>query len=48
MTCWQISVPLLLMGLGLPFLFVPITSLTLASVEEQEAAGAARLQRVAQ
>ena len=43
MTFWQISGPLLLMGLGLPFFFVPITSLALASVEEHEVAGAAGL-----
>lgn len=43
MTFWQISGPLLAMGLGLPFFFVPITSLALASVEEREVAGAAGL-----
>jgi DHA2 family multidrug resistance protein len=43
MTFWQISGPLLAMGLGLPFFFVPITSLALASVEEHEVAGAAGL-----
>lgn len=32
-----------MMGLGLPFFFVPITSLALASVEEHEVAGAAGL-----
>ena len=26
MTFWQISIPLMLMGLGLPFFFVPITA----------------------
>lgn len=44
MSYWQISMPLLLMGLGLPFYFVPVTSLTLASVEEHETASAAGLQ----
>jgi MFS transporter, DHA2 family, multidrug resistance protein len=43
MTFWQISGPLLAMGLGLPFFFVPITTLALASVEEREVAGAAGL-----
>jgi MFS transporter, DHA2 family, multidrug resistance protein len=43
MTFWQISRPLLMMGLGLPFFFVPITTLALASVEESEVPGAAGL-----
>jgi len=43
MTFWQISGPLLAMGLGLPFFFVPITTLALASVDEHEVAGAAGL-----
>jgi len=43
MTFWQISGPLLMMGLGLPFFFVPVTTLALASVEEHEVAGAAGL-----
>ena len=43
MTFWQISRPLLFMGLGLPFFFVPITALALASVDEREVAGAAGL-----
>ena len=43
MTFWQISRPLLMMGLGLPFFFVPITTLALASVEEHETASAAGL-----
>jgi len=43
MTFWQISGPLLAMGLGLPFFFVPITTLALASVEEHETASAAGL-----
>ncbi|HYM35467.1 MAG TPA: DHA2 family efflux MFS transporter permease subunit [Steroidobacteraceae bacterium] len=41
MTYWQISIPLLLMGLGLPFFFVPLTALGLGSVEESETASAA-------
>jgi MFS transporter, DHA2 family, multidrug resistance protein len=43
MTYWQISVPLLLLGLGLPFFFVPLTALALGSVEEHETASAAGL-----
>jgi DHA2 family multidrug resistance protein len=43
MSFWQISGPLLAMGLGLPFFFVPVTTLALASVEEHEMAGAAGL-----
>ncbi|HXC58407.1 MAG TPA: DHA2 family efflux MFS transporter permease subunit, partial [Steroidobacteraceae bacterium] len=43
MTYWQISGPLLLMGLGLPFFFVPVTTIALASVEEHETASAAGL-----
>jgi len=40
---WDISAPLLLTGLGLPFFFVPITALALGSVEEHETASAAGL-----
>lgn len=43
MTYWQISLPLLLMGIGLPFFFVPITALALGSVEPREMASAAGL-----
>ena len=43
-TYWQISLPLLLMGLGMPFFFVPLTALSLGSVEPQEMASAAGLQ----
>ena len=41
MTFWQVSVPLMLMGLGLPFFFLPITAHALASVDESETASAA-------
>jgi DHA2 family multidrug resistance protein len=41
---WQIAVPLIVMGVGLPFFFVPVTALSLASVEEHEVASAAGLQ----
>jgi DHA2 family multidrug resistance protein len=44
MTYWQIARPLVLMGLGLPFFFVPLTALALGSVEERETASAAGLQ----
>jgi len=43
MSFWQISGPLLAMGLGLPFFFVPVTTIALASVEEHETAAAAGL-----
>lgn len=43
MTYWQTSMPLLFMGLGLPFFFVPITALALGSVEPHETASAAGL-----
>ena len=41
MTFWQVSVPLMLLGLGLPFFFLPITAHALASVDESETASAA-------
>jgi len=44
MTYWQIAVPLIAMGLGLPFFFVPLTTLALGSVEEHEMAAGAGLQ----
>ena len=40
---WAIGLPLLLMGPGLPFFFVPLTSLALSSVDEPETASAAGL-----
>jgi DHA2 family multidrug resistance protein len=43
-TYWQIATPLILMGFGLPFFFVPLTALSLGSVEEHETASAAGLQ----
>jgi DHA2 family multidrug resistance protein len=43
MTYWQISYPLMLMGLGLPLFFVPVTALALGNVEEREMASAAGL-----
>lgn len=44
MSYWQIAVPLIIMGFGLPFFFVPLTALALGSVEEHETASAAGLQ----
>lgn len=43
MDYWQISRPLMLLGLGLPFFFIPLTGLALASVDEHETASAAGL-----
>ncbi|WP_263770294.1 DHA2 family efflux MFS transporter permease subunit [Propionivibrio soli] len=43
MDYWSVSQPLMLMGLGLPFFFVPLTGLALASVEPDETASAAGL-----
>ena len=40
---WWIVGPILLMGLGLPFFFIPLTGLALASVDEPETASAAGL-----
>jgi DHA2 family multidrug resistance protein len=44
MTYWQIALPLLAMGVGLPFFFVPVTALALGSVEPGEVASGAGLQ----
>ena len=43
MTNFQIGWPLLLMGIGLPLFFVPLTGLALSSVNEAETASAAGL-----
>jgi DHA2 family multidrug resistance protein len=43
MSYWDVSYPLMLMGLGLPFFFIPLTGLALASVDERETASAAGL-----
>jgi len=43
-TYWQIAVPLILMGIGLPLFFVPLTALALGSVDEAETASGAGLQ----
>jgi DHA2 family multidrug resistance protein len=43
-TYWQIALPMVLMGVGLPLFFVPLTALGLGSVDEKETASAAGLQ----
>ena len=43
-TYWQIAMPLILMGIGLPLFFVPLTALALGSVDESETAAGAGLQ----
>lgn len=43
MTHWQISLPMLLQGIGMPFFFIPSTALALSSVNEDETASAAGL-----
>ncbi|WP_175154064.1 DHA2 family efflux MFS transporter permease subunit, partial [Paraburkholderia ultramafica] len=43
MDFWQVALPLLLQGVGLPFFFVPTTSIGLSSVDEPETASAAGL-----
>ncbi len=43
-TYWQIARPLMMMGLGLPLFFVPLTTLSLGSVNPSEMASAAGLQ----
>ena len=40
---WDVSIPLMVMGLGMPLFFVPTTGLALASVEEREMDSAAGL-----
>ena len=40
---WDVSFPIMLMGLGLPFFFIPLTGLALASVDEHETASGAGL-----
>jgi len=42
-TYWQIALPLLIIGVGMPFFFVPLTSVALASVDEEETNSAAGL-----
>jgi DHA2 family multidrug resistance protein len=40
---WDISIPLIFLGFGLPFFFIPTTGLALASVDEKEMDSAAGL-----
>ena len=40
---WDVSQPIMLMGLGLPFFFIPLTGLAMASVDEHEMASGAGL-----
>lgn len=43
MSFWDVAVPLMIMGFGLPLFFVPTTGLALASVDEHEMDSAAGL-----
>lgn len=43
MSYWDISWPLMLMGLGMPFFFIPSTAVALSSVNEEETNSAAGL-----
>ncbi|MBV8636073.1 MAG: DHA2 family efflux MFS transporter permease subunit [Burkholderiaceae bacterium] len=43
MDFWTICIPLLVMGVGMPMYYVPITGLAMGSVEERETASAAGL-----
>ena len=43
MAFWDISIPLIFLGFGLPFFFIPTTGLALASVDEKEMDSAAGL-----
>lgn len=43
MTYWQVALPLLIMGIGMPFFFVPLTGQALGCVDERETASAAGL-----
>ena len=40
-TFWQISLPLLIQGIGMPFFFIPLTGMALSSVDPEETANAA-------
>ncbi len=43
MTSWQVAWPMLMQGIGMPFFFIPLTNIALASVNEDETASAAGL-----
>jgi DHA2 family multidrug resistance protein len=47
MTFINVMIPLLLMGIGMPFFFVPLSGLALSSVDPDEMAGAAGLMNFA-
>lgn len=42
-TFWQLAGPILVQGIGMPFFFIPLTSIALGSVEPRETASAAGL-----
>lgn len=44
MTYWQISFPLIFMGIGIPFFFVPLLGVAMGAVDEHEIASASGLQ----
>ena len=43
MSYWDVAMPLMLLGLGMPFFFIPSTAAALGSVEEEETNSAAGL-----
>jgi DHA2 family multidrug resistance protein len=43
-TFWQIALPQLVLGIGIPFVFIPTTTLSLSSVPPEETAAAAGMQ----
>lgn len=43
MAYWQIAFPLMIMGLGMPFFFISVSGMALASVDDDETASAAGL-----
>lgn len=43
MNHYQVSIPMLIQGIGMPFFFVPLTALALSSVDSEEVASAAGL-----
>ena len=43
MTYWDVALPLMLLGLGMPFFFIPSTAAALSSVDEEETNSAAGL-----
>lgn len=47
MSFWQIAAPMLFMGVGMPFFFVPLMGLALGNVEPEDTAGASGLMNFA-